>query len=220
MRHLYLMVTIVTRHLGEKYLKFYLEQELEVQLVTLGRGTANDAALDYFGLESHEKAVLFSFVTREKWQSLQKDMCKKLQIDLPGTGVAFLLPIGSIGGRGVFTFLTRKFEMEGEEQMEESGYEMIVAVANQGYIEPIMEAARSAGAGGGTVLHAKGTGMDEMGKFFGMSLAAEKEMILIVASKAQKNDIMRVIMEQAGLESKAKTFLFSIPVSDVVGTGR
>lgn len=51
---------------------------------------------------------------------------------------------------------------------------MIIAVANQGYIEPIMEAARSAGAGGGTVIHAKGTGMEGMGKFFGVSLAAEK----------------------------------------------
>ena len=43
MKRLYLMVTIVTRHLGEKYLNFYLEHELEVQLVTLGRGTVNDA---------------------------------------------------------------------------------------------------------------------------------------------------------------------------------
>ena len=70
MKRLYLMVTIVTRHLGEKYLNFYLEHELEVQLVTLGRGTVNDAMLDSFGLESHEKAVLFSFVTREKWREL------------------------------------------------------------------------------------------------------------------------------------------------------
>ena len=54
MKRLYLMVTIVTRHLGEKYLNFYLEHELEVQLVTLGRGTVNDAMLDSFGLESHE----------------------------------------------------------------------------------------------------------------------------------------------------------------------
>ena len=73
-----------------------MENELEVQLVTLGRGTVNDAMLDSFGLESHEKAVLFSFVTREKWRELQKGMHKKLQIDLPGTGVAFLLPVGSI----------------------------------------------------------------------------------------------------------------------------
>ena len=107
--------------------------------------------------------------------------------------------------------------MEGEEEMADTEYEMIIAVANQGYIEPIMEAARSAGAGGGTVIHAKGTGTNEMGKFFGMSLAAEKEMTMIVTRKEQKNDIMRAIMERAGMESKAKTFLFSLPVSGVAG---
>lgn len=80
MKRLYLMVTIVTRHLGEKYLNFYLEHELEVQLVTLGRGTVNDAMLDSFGLESHEKAVLFSFVTREKWRELQKGMHKSCRL--------------------------------------------------------------------------------------------------------------------------------------------
>ena len=93
--------------------------------------------------------------------------------------------------------------------MPESAYEMIIAVANQGYIEPIMEAARSAGAGGGTAIHAKGTGMEGMGKFFGVSLAAEKEMIFIVTERGQKQAIMRAIMEKAGMESKARTFLFS-----------
>ena len=50
MGRLSLLMTVVSRNLGEKYLKFYLEQHIEVQLVTLGRGTANDAWLDYFVL--------------------------------------------------------------------------------------------------------------------------------------------------------------------------
>lgn len=106
-------------------------------------------------------------------------------------------------------------QQNGSETMPESAYEMIIAVANQGYIEPIMEAARSAGAGGGTVIHAKGTGMEGMGKFFGVSLAAEKEMIFIVTERGQKQAIMRAIMEKAGMESKARTFLFSVPVDEV-----
>lgn len=222
MRELYLMVTIVTRSLGEKYLNFYLENHMEVQLVTLGRGTASDATLDYFGLESHDKAVLFSIVTDTVWRELRRGLRRRMQIEMPGTGVAFLIPLSSMGGRGMFTYLTKNLKLtdsEGQEErrMEKDAYEMIVAVANQGYTEPIMEAARSANAGGGTVIHAKGTGMEGMGKFFGVSLAAEKEMIFIVAPRARKNEIMRAIMEKAGMESKARTFLFSVPVSDVAG---
>ena len=261
MGRLSLLMTVVSRNLGEKYLKFYLEQQVEVQLVTLGRGTANDAMLDYFGLESHEKAVLFSVVDDQKWEELSVGLHRSMRIDVPGTGVAFLIPLASIGGRGIFTYLTRTLETgmpetgntpanektdrkrfrekrrtgkreadeaaagqngqygaaEGSETMPESAYEMIIAVANQGYIEPIMEAARSAGAGGGTVIHAKGTGMEGMGKFFGVSLAAEKEMIFIVTERGQKQAIMRAIMERAGMESKARTFLFSVPVDEVAG---
>lgn len=218
MSRLYLMITVADRRLGEKYLNFYLENQMEVQLVTLGRGTVNEEALDYFGLESHDKAVLFSFTTDEIWKKIQKGLRKKMQIEIPGTGVAFLVPVSSMGGRGFFQYLTRNWEFEKEETvMQGTTHEMIVAVANQGYIEPIMEAARSAGAGGGTVIHAKGTGMDGLGKFFGVSLAAEKEMILIVTETKKKNEIMKAIMEKTGMNSKARTFLFSLPVSDVAG---
>lgn len=265
MGRLSLLMTVTSRNIGEKYLKFYLEHQIEVQLVTLGRGTANDAMLDYFGLESHEKAVLFSVIDDGKWKELSTGLHRSMQIDVPGTGVAFLLPLASIGSRGVFTYLTRMLgtavpekknmpqngetweklpgtkqitgksgpcerdaaeragqkgqygSAEGSGTMPGSAYEMIIAVANQGYIEPIMEAARSAGAGGGTVIHAKGTGMEGMGKFFGVSLAAEKEMIFIVTKREQKQAIMRAIMEKAGMESKARTFLFSVPVDEAAG---
>lgn len=228
-----LLMTIVSRDLGEDYLKFYLEQQMELQLVTLGRGTANDAMLDYFGLESHEKAVLFSVIDSARWEALKEKLNRSMQITVPGTGVAFLIPLASIGSRGVFTYLMRgsgaetgrddavsdekRQSAEGSGLMTEPAYEMIIAVANQGYIEPIMEAARSAGAGGGTVIHAKGTGMEGMGKFFGVSLAAEKEMIFIVARQEQKQEIMQAIMKKAGMESKARTFLFSVPVDEVAG---
>jgi len=50
-----------------------------------------------------------------------------------------------------------------------------------------MDAARSAGAGGGTVIHANGTGMESARKFLGVSLAAEKEIIFIVTRTEEKD---------------------------------
>ena len=54
-------------------------------------------------------------------------------------------------------------------------HELIMAIMNEGYSDTVMDAARSAGAGGGTVLHAKGTGRARAEKFFGVSLADEKD---------------------------------------------
>ena len=90
-------------------------------------------------------------------------------------------------------------------------------IANHGYSEEVMDAARAEGAGGGTVIHAKGTGLEKAEKFLGVSIADEKEIIYIVAKTAHKNAIMRSIMENAGMGSKAKSVVFSIPVTDTAG---
>jgi len=101
--------------------------------------------------------------------------------------------------------------------LKDTRYELLVIIANQGYTEQIMDAARAVGAGGGTVLHAKGTGMEHAEKFLGFSLASEKEAVLIVVPTAKKNDIMKAVMEQAGLTTDAKAIAFSLPVTSVAG---
>ena len=68
-------------------------------------------------------------------------------------------------------------------------YELIFVVANEGYSDKIMDAARSAGAGGGTVIKAKGTGAEYTEKFFGFSIASEKEIHLLVAPAQGRNAI-------------------------------
>ena len=80
-----------------------------------------------------------------------------------------------------------------------------------------MDAARKANAAGGTVIHAKGTGMEKAETFLGVSLAQEKEMLFLVAKKEDKNPIMRAIMDEAGLNSKAKSIVFSLPVTETAG---
>ena len=101
--------------------------------------------------------------------------------------------------------------------MKDTDYELLVAIANQGYIDTVMDAARSAKAGGGTVIHAKGTGMELAKKYLGVSLVEEKEVILIVTKSREKNQIMKAIMEQAGHDSKERTIVFSLPVTSVAG---
>ena len=67
MSGLYLMTTIANRNMLPKFLGFYQEQGVLVNLITLGRGTAASEVMDYFGLESAEKAVLLAWVTEETW---------------------------------------------------------------------------------------------------------------------------------------------------------
>ena len=101
--------------------------------------------------------------------------------------------------------------------MKDTKYELLVVIANQGHTELIMDAARAVSATGGTVIHAKGTGIQQAEKFMGVTLVPEKEMLFIVAKKQQKDNIMKSIIEQAGVGSKAGAIVFSLPVTDTAG---
>ena len=98
--------------------------------------------------------------------------------------------------------------------MRESKHELIVTVANYGFNNEIIAAAKKAGARGGTVLHGKGMGNKEAQQFMGMSLVSEKEIILIVCNTKEKNDIMSSIMST---KAEAGIVCFSLPVDDVAG---
>lgn len=219
MGNLYLMTTVVDRKIAKKYLSLYKENGQNVLFLAFGSGTASSEILDYLGLEHAEKTVVFSIVEEETWVKTKRDLEKKLKIDVPGSGIAFTTPLSSIGGRKALEFLIEKQDYQKEEEsvLKDTAHELIIVIANQGNSEMVMDAARSAGAYGGTIIHAKGTGKESAEKFLGVSLAAEKEMIFIVTKTEMKNQIMKAIMEQAGLHTRAKAIAFSLPVTDTAG---
>lgn len=219
MSRLYMMVTVTNRNHRKQFREFFEKNDLQIFVGALGRGTARSEVLDYFGLEESEKLLYFSVVTDTTWRKLRRTLITQMLIDVPGTGIAFVIPLSSVGGKKAMQFLIneQEYEKEEESELKDTEYELLVAIANQGYIDSVMEAARSAGAGGGTVIHGKGTGMKLAEKYLGVSLVEEKELILIVTRSKEKNAIMRAIMERTGLEAKEKAIIFSLPVSSVAG---
>ena len=216
---LYMMAVITNRNMKDRFKSFFEENGQAVFFETPGRGTASSEVLDYFGLEATEKMVYLAIVTDNMWKKLKRGLIVRLQIDVPGTGIAFTVPLSSIGGKKALQYLIQDQEYVKEEESELKGtkYELLIAIANQGSIDAVMDAARSANAGGGTVIHAKGTGTEGARKFLGVSVAEEKEMIFIVTRTEEKNKIMKASMEKTGLGSKEKTVIFSLPVTDTAG---
>ena len=80
-----------------------------------------------------------------------------------------------------------------------------------------MDAARDAGATGGTIIHARGTSRKETEDFLGISLATERDMVFIVTTSEDKSRIMTAIMENAGIDTKAGALVFSLPVTATAG---
>ncbi len=219
MSTLQLMITVIDRNRLPQFIRLYQEKKAEVTEIALGRGTAPTELLSYLGLHPSEKAVCFSVVTDSVFWEIRKELEQKIRIDVPGTGIVFTVPLSSIGGIRELKYLTdgQNFEKKEESVMKETDHELLVVICNQGYNEQVMDAAREVGAAGGTVLHAQGTGTEKAEKFLGISLASEKEMIFIVTRTEKKKMIMQKIMEKAGLETRAKAIVFSLPVTETAG---
>lgn len=214
-----LLVTIINRARLPEVVKLYNDNAIGMQLITLGHGTATSDVLNYFGLENSEKAVCLAVASDPTWRTVKRSLQRKLRIDVPGTGIAFTIPMSSVGGPRELAFLTdgQSFERGEETTLKQTEQQLLIVIGRQGYNDLIMEAARAAGAAGGTVIHAQGTGMQKAEQFLGITLASEKEMIFIVTKTEQKNAIMQSIMQKAGLNTKAQAIVFSVPVTDTAG---
>ncbi len=101
--------------------------------------------------------------------------------------------------------------------MTTSNHEVIFAIVNSGYAEEVMEVAKDNGARGGTILNARGVAGQEAAAFFGITLHAEKEILMIVVEKDIRDGILNAIYKQMGMGKKAQGIAFSLPVSDVAG---
>ena len=213
---LYYVISVVDRDKRESMSALYGAAGLHMILTMLGQGTATNEHLSLYGLDATEKAVISAVASAEESAQLLKAAKRKLFIDIPGNGIMLTIPLKSVAGGKTLAYLTDSVKTGGVPPMEFK-HELIIAILNEGYSDLVMDAARSAGAGGGTVLHAKGTGSSRAKKFFGVSLADEKDLVYIVAHSDEKAAIMSAISKSAGPGSKAGAICFSLPISSVVG---
>ena len=101
--------------------------------------------------------------------------------------------------------------------MKTNNHEVIFVIVNSGFAEDVMDVARENGARGGTILNARGVAGEEAAAFFGITLHAEKEILMMVVEKDIRDGILNAIYKQMGMGKKAQGIAFSLPVSDVAG---
>lgn len=102
----------------------------------------------------------------------------------------------------------------------ESGYKLLNVIVNSGFANDVMAAARKAGATGGTILNAQGTGTEEDVKFFGISLVPEKEMLMIVAENSRVKAITDAISQVPMLCKPGGGIIFNMNVEEFLILGK
>ncbi len=213
---LYQLLAVVDRETEPRLEGVFTSAGTVVGLSQPASGTAGSEILKRFGLASTEKRIVMTVATGAQQRMIFQMARKLLYLDIPGNGILAAIPIKAVAGRQTLSYLTDS-EITGGTPSMDFEYELIVVVINAGYADAVMDAAREAGAGGGTVLHAKGTGSMRGEKFYNMRFADEKDMVYIVAHKSEKAAVMKAVNQKAGPDTEARGICFSLPISSVMG---
>ena len=220
------LTAIINPKRSKQFEQFFIENKTPLLLWTNGRGTASSDILDYLGIGESDKDIVFTVLSQAKAKRVLKNMDKKMQLYIPGNGVAFTIPLCSFAGMTALQqvcgesterLLQESVKDEEEAPMEQYQYQLIVAIISRGHVDAAMDAAREASARGGTVIHALGTGNKHIEQFFGISIAQERDMIFIVSTTAAKDNIMKAIVAEMGKVTKSHAIVFSLPINDIVG---
>ena len=211
------LLTIIANHLDEEhYIEFLSNQNTRFKNIIHARGTASNSVLEYFGLDEIKKVIIISIVpfnlSKVVLKNLKED--KKININEPGNGIAFTIPLSSASKY----MLDRYQEIETEDiEMKPSNQHLIVTIANEGSAESIMSAAKKAGATGGTTIDGRGLEPNQIVKVLGLALEPEKDIVLILAPDDKKTKIMERINEKCGSHTQHAGLCFALPVEFVVG---
>ena len=101
--------------------------------------------------------------------------------------------------------------------MTTNNHEVIFAIVNADFADDAMRVAREQGARGGTIISGRGVAREDEAAFFGITIHAEKEILMIVVEKDIRDQVLHALYKQMGMQQKAQGIVFSLPVSDVAG---
>ena len=218
-----LLLLIATPKLADKAAELFLKSALPIQYRFGAEGTASSQIMDTLGLGSIDKGVLISTVPKSFGRTMLGKLHSELRLDAVNSGIAFTIPL-----TGANNLLVRMMQRtaedggaedggKGENTMADRTHTLVMAIVNRGYSGEVMNAARSVGAGGGTVVHSRSIDSEEATSFWGLGTQEEKEIVLILATLDNKMAIMSAVSEACGVHSKANGLVLSLPIDDVMG---
>ena len=218
-----LLISIVNRS-DEVKLKTILDDvSVALSVAFAGTGTARSAVLNYFGIGETEKTIVLSLFPESDEDLVIREIRTKMAMYLVGRGISFTIPltgVSEIVANGLANASTKKTVVESTIMKDEKRtYDLIICAVNAEYSDKAMEAARSAGAAGGTVLYARMLDNKKANQFIGISLATEQEILLILTKREGKLAIMQALFDQVGVKTEAGGIIFSVPVDRTVGIG-
>ncbi len=201
MKYDWQILTMVDHGAGEKLAAYTRTKGARGGTILVGRGEHPSRILRALALADVERDVLITLATDDQLDAIL-DSIGNAPFSLGKEGMTIAIRTGGIA-------------ME-----ENTEHTLITIIVNRGYADDVMNAARKAGAKGGTILHARGTGKPDDEKFFGITIVPEKEELLIVAPSETARAVEEAILALSCLTTPGIGIMYTAPVARFMQLGK
>lgn len=208
-----LFTVIVDFGKGSKMLKELKKLGASGGTFFLGKGTVSNSLLDILGLTEIRKEILMVAIEEEDEDKFFQGINEKFHLDKPNHGIAFTMPLKYCLGIRDFK-CEADFQSQGGIEME---HEAIFTIVDKGLSDKVIDAAKEAGARGGTVIHGRGSGTQDKEILFNITIEPEKEIVLILSPLDKASDIIESIKEKLDIEEPGKGIIFALDVNRTLG---
>ena len=208
-----LIYVIVNYGMGSRVLHKAKEYGIRGGTVFLGRGTVNNSFLNFLSLYNERKEIVVLGTDNHTAANALVNLNKDFQFAKPNHGIVFTITTcGIIGSRCCICE-----ETEEERDVDKSMYQIIITIVNRGKAEDVIDAAKVAGSKGGTIINARGSGINETSKLFNMDIEPEKEMVMILSKEEITENIVSSIRERLEIDKPGNGIIFIQNINKTYG---
>ncbi|HZK34708.1 MAG TPA: P-II family nitrogen regulator [Bacillota bacterium] len=212
-----LLTLILNESQCQKCVRLAKENGILGGMVTIGRGTVNNAILNLLGIKNQKKEIINFLLSKEQAEDMLDRLDEDLQLKKPGKGIAFTTSV--LGSLGLPNQVRKDIEVgETTKAMEgKSMFKKMTMIVDRGMSDEVMGIAREAGVRGGTILHGRGAGTEIATNLFGIEIEPEKELVIILTPNDLVDKVMNALSEGLNLNEPGKGILFVEPLLDTRG---
>ena len=215
-----LVCIIVNYGLGSKVVKSAKRHGFSGGTITLAKGTVNSRVLNFIGLADVRRELVYLAAEKSVAYRALEEMNEEFEFDKPNRGIVFTTSINSILGSKNIKSEKRVVKNDIERRGDEAKYNLITVIVDKGRAEEVIDAANKAGAKGGTIINARGSGIHESGKILSMEIEPEKEIVMILSESDTTENIVSAIKDAIKIDEPGNGILFVQDVNRTYGIYR
>jgi len=207
-----LIYVIVNLGLGSKALKIAKKCGVTGGTFFLGTGTIKNRFLELLDLYEVRKEIVLMIAEKTVADNALEELDRSFNFKKPNHGIAF-----SIAVKDIFGLSFKDQQLKESRGVENIMYNVIFTVVDRGKAETVIEVANGAGSRGGTIIHARGSGVHDTAKLFNMEIEPEKEVVLILSEQNLTEKIASSIKEKMEIDEPGNGIIFIQDVNKTYG---